>query len=528
MKLLDLYPSKGTFLPGESIGLIVEVEVPEPIEAKLQLNLLHLKDKIGTYEFILLLDKDFTQKPLKLSLPSNTPTGYGVEAILYTQDNQIAGKTSTAFDVMHSWTDYPRYGFLTDFSPQRSDVEDTIHWLSHFHINGLQFYDWQFRHNQLLPPVETYRDPLGRLLSLDTIRQFIHAAHRYGIAAMPYLTIYAASLEFWSVHPTWHLVDENMQPILFEDFLGIMDPSPGSPWTNHLLQDCGKVLSELDFDGLHIDQYGDPKVGYRVTGEEVDIAEAFRSFILTTKQRFSESSLTFNAVGNWPMDVLATAPLDFNYIEIWPSTPYYHNLRQIIQDSRLKSGNKPVVIALYLSAERINNIRLVDAITFACGSCRIELGETDRLLTDPYFPKHQELPSNLAGILRRYYDFAVRYSTFIGPEASDLESMDLSLPGDIWVIGRQTQGWLIFQLINMNGLGDARWEEAHPAPQAMNNFYVEITSSEKIHAVWWATPDLDDLSLSPSEWHAEGNRIFIKIPCLEFWTLIAIQIDKLE
>src|SRR4030095_13714023 len=107
------------------------------------------------------------------------------------------------------------YGFLADFSASRLDPDMVLKKLTRFHVNGLQFYDWQYRHDQLLSRTETYIDPLGREMSLASVRALVHAAHRHGMAAMPYLAIYAASAEFWRSHPDWALYDQVESPIAF-------------------------------------------------------------------------------------------------------------------------------------------------------------------------------------------------------------------------------------------------------------------------------------------------------------------------
>ena len=117
-------------------------------------------------------------------------------------------------------------------------------------------------------------DPLGRKLSLKTVRNLIEIAHKHGIAAMAYLAVYAASLPFAEGHQAWRLFDDKGQPCNFEDFLGLMDPSPGSPWVEHLLDECERALSELPFDGLQVDQYGDPKIGYTAKGEPIDFEKS--------------------------------------------------------------------------------------------------------------------------------------------------------------------------------------------------------------------------------------------------------------
>jgi dextranase len=511
-----------------NVSLVVEIASQETCLATLHISLYHLADKLVSFETTLEVEKNSKGYLIELKPPLEIPHGYGVEAILIREEGDVLDKATTAFDVQHTWTSYPRYGFLTDFTPNRQDIEQTLNWLTRFHVNGLQFYDWQYRHDTLVSPSETYSDPLERSLSLQTIREYIREARDHGVASMPYLAIYAASMEFWSIHPDWRLMDEHQQPILFEDFLGIMDPSPERPWGNHLLNECGRALSQLNFSGLHIDQYGDPKRGFRVTGEEINIPETFRSFISAANERFPEAALTFNAVGNWPIDTLAKAPLDFNYIEIWPPTPHYADLREIILESRMKSGNKPVVIALYLPSDRIQNIRLANAIIFASGGCRIELGENRRLLTDPYFPKHQGLSPELEEILRHYYDFAVRYADLNGPIAIDEDGLEFSLPEGIWGIPRKTDGWLILNLINMKHLEQARWDEEHPAPKPLDHFSLGISTPEMVKEIYWASPDLKDISLSNAKWYKEKRGILVEIPYLKYWTTVAIQFEHME
>jgi dextranase len=260
----------------------------------------------------------------------------------------------------------------------------------------------------------------------------------------------------------------------------------------------------------------------------VDIPSTFYDFIAVARERFPEAALTFNAVGNWPIDALAPAPLDFNYIEIWPPTPTYEDLRRIVLESRLKSADKPVVIALYLPADQEANIRLADAIIFASGGSRIEIGETDRLLSDPYFPKHQAIPEDLHRVLKRYYDFAVRYGEWMGPSALDVHGLGLSSPEGVWTVVRQAGDWLVLHFINMNGLEGARWDEAIPAPEPLGEFSVEISTPESIRTIWWGSPDREHLELWPAEWRVENESVVVDVPYLKYWTLLAVQIEGLE
>ena len=528
MRFIDLYTAKGTFSVGDGVKLVAQIEAKTAVSVSIHLKIYHLTHLIDTLSHSLSVQKGKQDIPLEWAAPLSVSRGYGVTAELQDLSGTVMDTISTAFDILSNWTAFPRYGFLTDFAPQRTDVDNTLDALVRFHINGLQFYDWQYRHDSLLPPESDYIDPLGRALSLDTVRQFIAAAHERGMATMPYLAVYAASVEFWQAHPEWALYDADGQSITFEDFLGLMDPSPGSPWIAHLQNECRQVLAQLPFDGLHVDQYGDPKEGFNVAGVPVDIPTAFAAFIHRLKEAHSQAAVVFNAVGNWPIEALATSQQDFVYIEIWPPDVYYRDVRRIVADARAMSGGKPVVIALYLPANQVTNVRLADALIFSLGGSRIELGEQAQLLADPYFPKHQTLSPDLKGTLRRYYDFVVRYGELLGPTAELLEKYEVIAPPGVWTVVRSCPGWLVVSLINMSGLDNPRWDEEQLAPMMLTAVSIQLNVPHAIHQAWWASPDLAELNLAPLPWTVGNETVSIILPKLEQWAIIAFALETME
>lgn len=523
MRLMDLYPAKGAFTPEESICLLAELHTETPANAVIHLAISHFADPVAEMDIPVSLEPGAHRIPLVWQPETKSTHGYGAIAQLIGPLAKDKGSRSTAFDVLTSWTDYPRYGFLCDFAPGRQDVGPVLDALLKYHINGLQFYDWQYRHDTLIPPNDEYIDPLGRLLSLKTVKSFALAAHRRGMAAMPYLAIYAASSEFAKSHPAWALYDDFGKPYTFEDFLGLMDPSPGSPWISHLLDQCAAALDKLPFDGLHVDQYGEPRTGFNSAGQPVDIPAAFVGFIEVCKARFKLAPVTFNAVKNWPMDVLVRAPQDFLYIELWPSTPYYVDVLNVLSETRGKSGGKPLVLAMYLPAARHTNVRLLDALILASGATRIELGEDLRLLSDPYFPKHEAMDARLKQTLRAYADFCVRYSELIGPRAEDVVDLRLGLPDGVWSVVRRSGRWLVVNLLNMRGLENPAWTEPHPTPQRLTNFPVRVDLSEKVQHVFYTSPDGSDQALKPLSWRSGDQSLEVQISDLEFWTLLLIE-----
>jgi len=523
MKLVDFYPSLGSFRRGESVQLIFELTAEEPGQASIHLSITHLAEPAAEFDIPISVRPGSQEISFDWQPSEDSPRGFGASAYLARLPTERGETMWTAFDVLDNWTDYPRYGFLCDFGPDRKDIEQVLDKLLKYHINGLQFYDWQYRHDQLFPSQPEYSDPLGRPSSLGTIEAFIGAAHQRHMAAMPYLAIYAASKDFAQSHASWALYNEKGSPYFFEDFLGLMDPSAGSPWSLHLLDQCRQITEKLRFDGFHVDQYGEPRSGFTSSGSSVNLPDAFVGFVNALKARHPDEAVTFNAVKNWPIESLARASLDFLYIELWPSTPSYRDVVRVISEARSKSGGKPVVIAIYLPADRPNNIRLADALILSSGATRIELGENERLLADAYFPKHEAVGDDLRRTLRAYCDFAVRYGELIGPRAEDLASLEPILPDGIWSVSRRTDRRIAINLVNMRGLGDAGWGEQHPSPDPLKEFMVRVPLREGIRQVHYASPDGSDPSMIPASWRSDGQSVEIEIPQLEFWSLILIE-----
>lgn len=528
MRIVDFYPSQGSYSPGEIVTLFVEIETPAPKNLLLRIFIQHLGEQSIVLEHQCQI-KSGSQTIQVDWEPPITPAGYSARLSI---DPDI--QASTAFDVLKSWTDFPRYGFLSDFSASRSDPETALKKLMPFHINGLQFYDWQYRHDQLLAPTEEYIDPLGRAMSLGIVRKLVDTAHRYGMAAMPYLAIYAASADFWREHPDWALYDEAGKPIAFgENFLGLMDPSAGSSWSRHLLKEGANTLKGISFDGLHIDQYGDPKKAWNAEHESVDLPRAFSDFIQSASDQHTDKTILFNAVGNWPIETLAESVVDFMYIEVWPPDLEYRRLAEIVLNAVRLSHGKAVVIAHYLPADRPANNLLADAVILACGCTRIELGEDARLLSDPYFPKHEEVSEYLYANLRLLADFAVRNGEWLRPytlSAAEKEAWSngelnpkfISINETILTLLRRQPNLLIIHMVNFSNLDlHQQWDVVHPVPTLRQNVEVKIQMLRSPSKVLWDCPEqLEGIQIINFE-YSDGVLTF-DIPQIHITGLVAI------
>jgi dextranase len=545
VQITDVEWSKSCYLPGESAQFTVHLtsQVGSPLSVRLEARISSLgQQEADLVQMIALSGGDqafaFSWQP-----PMDSPRGYGVDLVLTTQSGGILATASTAFDVLARWTQMPRYGFLTDFAPGRTDAVETMDGLVRFHLNALQFYDWMYRHDQYLTDQDPYQDPLGRVLSRSTIDALIAAAHEHGIAAMPYTAVYAASLDFFHQHQDWAMDGSDGKPLFFgTNFLVYMDPRPASPWTAYLLNQFDQILEKTGFDGIHLDQYGDPKVGYDAQGHSYPLDTVLAEFINATHSHVHalrpQGAVVFNAVTNWPIQTVAPSAEDIVYIEVWPPYTGYTDLEQLILQGQILGNGKPVVLAAYIDPLLEHNARLIDAVIFASGGGHIELGEKNGMLSEAYFPRYGTMSAELAAVLQRDYDFAVRYQNVTGPETQsnspasqpqvevDGVSTDVSQgSGMVLPILRSSEGYLAVNLVNLLGVPSPEWQQPLATdPTPLGQTQVSISPvTRRVAQVWVASPDWADASLRTLPFKQADGALSFEIPSLAYWDMILIQ-----
>jgi dextranase len=539
---LQITPDKSFYESGQPVRLLVSASSPEI--AQVRARVFYLSEQVAELEATLI---DGATE-LVWTPPATAPRGYGVDIALVAADGQLMAATSTAFDVLDHWTQAPRYGFLTEYTERRADPETTMQWVTRYHINGLQFYDWQYRHEQLLPPPGTdqYADLLGREMSLSTVKALIDAAHRHNIAAMPYTAIYGASADFYREHPDWALFRAPDKPYEFGDnYLIIMNPEEGSPWSAHLLDQFAEVLDQTAFDGIHIDQYGAPMRGRNAAGELVRLDEAFPAFVneaasLVDSKRGTSGAVIFNLVRNWPLETVAPSDQDAVYIEVWEPYRSLLDLYRIVSQAQKLSGGKPVIIAAYVSPQYEVNVRLTNALIFAAGGYRIELGEPQALLADPYFPKFGLMDEHLQEVMRRYYDFIVRYENILSLDTHDataerssaLTIGNISTAGSrsrdrVAVLVRAGQRTEVFNLINLMGIDGENWAvPIQQSPTPYQNLQIAMEVDRPVKQIYAASPDHTEAQLVPLNYTVVGNTVNLTVPSLEYWTMILVEYES--
>lgn len=528
MGFLSLQPEKSTFHPGEQVKIQATWEGCNSHGTKLVYKIFHGEKEIQKGEKSIEESRyNSGSICIALELPDSDRAGYGICASINDGTGKILAAGSTAFDILPDWTHWPRYGYLTNFSAGRTeeDICRVMQNLSDFHINGLQFYDWQYRHDDFIAPTEDFIDPLGRKLSLATVRNLIDEAHEKNIASMPYTTVYAASVKYSEANPAQALYDSDGKAIMFGDnFLGLMDPSRGSGWVSHLIDQFNRILNELNFDGIHIDQYGDPKTAFNSKREMVDLPQAFVDLIKVTHELRGSTTTLFNAVGNWPIDALAQSDIAFPYIEIWPPDVRYLDMIQVITNARKLSGGKPVVLAQYISSKHPANVIMASTLAMACGCCRIELGEDLRLLSDPYFPKNEAISDKTRQLLKQNYDFYVCYGEWI--EKSNKEEEITQLPSEVFFRKYRDEKGVIINLVNMTGIGwDTSWNSQHEDVTGKANISIKLELGYEPKVVLFATTDDLNIGMKQISYKYEDGMVMIDVPELTRWGLVDIRYE---
>ena len=540
--------SKSFYKPGEPVSVTVNLTATPlatpPGQAVLAADFLSVDQPAGQVRQALAAGQGKQSVTLTWQPPASAPHAYGLDVRVETPGGTVLASASSAFDVLASWTQAPHYGFESDFTPGRSDAAETMADAAAYHLNGLQFYDWMYRHEQFLTDQEPYVDLFGRNLSIKTVDAMIDAAHARNIAAMPYSAVYASSLDFYNQHPDWAMLNlDGTAKVFIEGKMMYMDPRPGSPWVQHLLAQYDDVLKRTAFDGIHLDQYGDPKMAYDAQGHIYNIDDALVSIINATHNVVAKDrpngtgAVVFNAVTDWPIEKVAPAEEDFVYIEVWPPYTGMTELHSLIVGAQKLGGNKPVVLAAYIDPAMEANARLMDAIIYASGGGHIEFGEKNGYLADPYFPKYKTLTPELSATLKRYVEFTIRYEDVFGPAAKEVtpdwqnrikiqgaETAPGMMYDKVYPLVRENAQYTAVNLVNLLGLQRGEWATAENPPSPLGKTGVDITGvTRTIKQVYFASPDGTDIGLQPLAFTQQNGGLHVDLPGLQYWDMLLIE-----
>lgn len=541
---MDLYPAKAQFLSREEVVLVLEADGASPWTAEIQVY--RLNKAIRT-----VIAHNLTGRA-QLSLGGFEAdwAGYGVSAHL--SDGTSSVVLETAFDVMDRPGRSMRYGFLSDFA--QDDKGAALDWFCKCHLNLAQYYDWSFRHHQLVAPEDRYRDMMGKEISKDVVGRRIRQAGERGIRSIAYGAVYAAGREFFEAHPDWAFYNSDGQPFVFIDVFYLMNLQRGAPWRRRLLGQYREAVNEMGFHGIHMDTYGFPKTAWSHLEEKpglVRLDEEFPSLIREARDALGEEAcLIFNNVGGWPAYATASAPQDAVYLEVWPPYTRYAHIAQLIREAKAYSGGgKPVILAAYLAPFRegprvraVAAAQLLTAAIVSHGGYHLLLGEREAVLTQGYYSDYARLTSREAAVLRRYYDFLVRYlELFYDPELRDVsathtgwdnyEYQCLSHPagpwgeaGGFWLVIREKERRKCLFLINLLGCADDYWNSGKDAPPPQREVRLRVQVDLPVREICAASPDgasLGTVRVPFQDAHDEKGRfVEFTVPEVAVWTAV--------
>jgi dextranase len=449
--------------------------------------------------------------------------GYGVRC----------GEHSTAFDVLSSPFERPRYGFVASMDPD-VDVNAVARNFRRLHLNLAQFYDWGYRHSQLLPPSRIYTDPLGQDRDLDMVNRIADATRRQGTVPLGYSAVYAVGTDETSDWADSLLLRADGEPYrLGEDFLVLVDPAEPR-WLAHYLGMLEEALGGTSLQGFHLDQYGWPKFAIRGDGRRIDLAASFVTLLNAVRERLPHANFMFNNVNDFPTWATATAPQDATYIEVWDPHSTLQDLAGLASAALAAKPEHPPILSAYLSCFTNDEARATQAAEFVMatawshGASHLLLGETGNALIDPYYPNNHVLRPESLDRFVSWYDFAVRYGDLLfDPRSQDVtESFTGGINGDVTFAGaafstKATEGavWtrvvrtparLVIHVINLTDQTETVWDRGKNPVPPLSGLEISLALAGPESALFFADvdhPDLTRLPIAGASTSAQSNAL---------------------
>lgn len=549
---LDIRTDKACYQPGENVSFTVEGSIPDGATVR------YLKAG-SVVETAALHGMSWTW-----IAPSTDFTGYLAEVITTDGDTEsILG--TVGIDVSSDWTRFPRYGFVSTYDASKTAdvISQEMAFLCRCHINGIQFYDWHYKHHWPLGGTRTsllnrYTDIANREILTSVVKNYIAVQHRMGMKAMFYNLCYGALSDYAAdgVKPQWLMykqqghgdIDQLVLSGSWKSNILLADPS-NTEWQQYLAERNDDVYALFDFDGYHIDQVGDRGTVYDYNGNRLNLPKGFGSFVTAMKVAHPQKRLVMNAVASYGASQIAqTGSVDFLYNELWDSESCFEDLLTVRQANSAYSNNKlQTVFAAYMNYSKSSQkgtfntpgVLLTDATMFAIGGAHLELGDA-HMLCHEYFPNgNLQMNEELRQSIVRYYDFLVAYENLLrgegGEEAvCDITSGNSSIGINAWppqlgkvtAYCRKNPTSQVIHLLNFRQANSLSWRDMDgtmPAPQEVTGLPLSVKTTSAVKRIWAASPDA--LAGAPVElsFVQQNGVATFTLPSLKYWTMIVLE-----
>ena len=310
--------------------------------------------------------------------PSEDNQGY-----LVTATGADDTHAETALDVSSSWTRFPRMGYVSHFKPTApADITTGTSYESYlsltpseyiaklsqgYHINALQYYDWQYRHEQ---PVATgdladkwplwYRDTYA---SKKTITDYIKDAKNANMGSLAYSMAYAANDNYDTntIKDEWRLREDNGSYWVRDLGEQWWVPTPkgvNKPkshqfmmnvntqgWRDYITDQYVTQKDAFGFDGTHIDTLGQT-VKKDASGNSVDLTDGLTALVNETASK-TGTATGINLPDGAGTDKIGPSSASYIYAELWDHNETNQQVASYLQGARDKSANKPQIVAAY-------------------------------------------------------------------------------------------------------------------------------------------------------------------------------------
>lgn len=500
--------------------------------------------------------------------------------------NVIDGKdtiyASIAVDVSSDPKEFVRNGFLSAYGQMsEDDIENNMYWLRRYHINYLQFQEWECDHHKPVAlkedgsPADTWLDIASRTNYRSTVLSYLNKANASGMKTLSYNLCYGALKnaaedgvqEEWYMFSDENLSEKKVHKLSAPFKSSIFLTNPGNKdWQAYLAEQNQIIYNNYPFDGYQIDQLGNlgtiyiyPRkpsgAGTKMTSS--NLYKAFKEFIASMKEANPNKTLVMNAVSQFgQQQAIAAAKgtdgkpiVDFLYTEVWPNDngETYNDLVKIIKDNdAMTSNSRRTVLAAYLnygksSAQGYFNtpgVLLTTAVAQAFGGTILQMGE--HMLCNEYFPNDNlQMEADLKQGIIRYYDFLVAYENVLrgGGEFTASTTIKSAAEGiefaqwpaelkKIAVQGKKVNGNDYIHLINFKGASHMNWRDddgTQTSPELLIDTPVTVSVTGAVQKLWFASPDYRNGVSQELAFTQEGNEITFTLPSLKYWDLIAIE-----
>ncbi len=568
----DVAVNQSRYKPGQAVRIEVTLSNPDGSDrnGEVQAIVKHLDQSVATLvsDPISLRAGQKSYITLSFDAPRDDYKGYLIDAY-FISNHEVLDQRSGAFDVSSDWSRFPRYGYITDY-PYMSDSQTSqiISRLNRFHINSLQFYDWQWKHHLPIKmdggmPASQWKDIANREVYLTTIKSYVASAHDRNMLAFNYNLMFGSYINSSvdGVSRDWGLFkdrnrnqqDAHPLPDSWASNRILLENPSNTSWQNYIINGERDALRYIAFDGWHIDQLGDRGQLYDANGNQVQLDQTYGPMIQNIKQQLN-TRLVMNAVSEYGVNSIANSPVDVLYTEVWPPTnggdSSYNQLKRAVETGlSLGNGRKGQVIAAYMNYQAAEqpgmfneySVLLTDATIMAAGGSHLELGDTG-MLGKEYFPnKNLKISSNLDEQLKHYYDFSVAYQNWlrdgvrpvdIQVDSSDVRISSSNSPasGSVWTFARERQGQYMVHLINLTGNQSVNWRDDYAnsvtRPREMNQLHLSMSVPIRPQQVLMASPDQDlrtrEIPFTVNS-RGSGYVVDMVVPKLNAWDMIMLK-----